>query len=99
MDKHPIRRKFIDNPYTLSSSTKDNLYIISFIDSNGIVQNVKVDKEVYDLFDENILKEKFSIPDGLIPIALIMLGYKSEDCPYNLNHDKRKTLDEIVEYF
>ncbi len=56
MDKHPIRRKFIDNPYTLSSSKNDDLYIISFIDSNGIVQNVKVDKEVYDLFDEN---EKF----------------------------------------
>ena len=53
MDKHPIRRKFIDNPYTLSSSKNDDLYIISFIDSNGIVQNVKVDKEVYDLFDEN----------------------------------------------
>jgi len=53
MDKHPIRRKFIDNPYTLSSSKNDDLYIISFIDSNGIVQNVKVDKEVYDLFDDN----------------------------------------------
>ena len=60
--------------------------------------NVGVDNIWVDLFDENILKEKFNIPDGLIPIALIMLGYKSEDCPYNLNHDKRKNIDEIVEY-
>ena len=61
--------------------------------------NVGVDNIWVDLFDENILKEKFNIPDGLIPVALIMLGYKSEDCPYNLNHDKRKNIDEIVEYF
>jgi len=53
MDKHPIRRKFVDNPYTLSSNKNDNVYIISFIDSNGTLQNVIVNKEVYDLFDEN----------------------------------------------
>lgn len=53
MDKHPIRRKFIDNPYTLSSSTKDDLYIISFYDSKGLLQEIKVNKEIYDLFDEN----------------------------------------------
>ena len=55
MDKHPIRRKFIDNPYILSSSTKDDLYIISFYDSKGLLQEIKVNKEIYDLFDE---KEK-----------------------------------------
>lgn len=53
MDKHPIRRKFIDNQYTLSSSTKDDLYIISFYDSKGLLQEIKVNKEIYDLFDEN----------------------------------------------
>lgn len=53
MDKHPIRRKFIDNPYTLNSSKSENLYVISFFDSKGILQEIKVNKEVYDLFDEN----------------------------------------------
>lgn len=60
--------------------------------------NIGVDNIWVDLFDENIIREEFDIPDQLIPIALIMLGYKSDDCPYNINHDKRKNLDAIVQY-
>ena len=53
MDKHPIRRKFIDNPYTLNNSKNKNLYFNIFFDIKGILQEMKVNKEVYDLFDEN----------------------------------------------
>ena len=60
--------------------------------------NVGVDNTWVDLFDEDVLREEFSIPDELVPIALIMLGYRSDDCPYNVNHDKRKNIDEIVQF-
>ena len=60
--------------------------------------NVGVDSIWIDLFDENVLREEFNIPDKLVPVALIMLGYRSDDCPYSANHDKRKKLDEIVQY-
>lgn len=60
--------------------------------------NVGVDSIWIDLFDENVLREEFNIPDKLVPVALIMLGYRSDDCPYSANHDKRKKLDEIVQH-
>ena len=52
MDKRPIRRKFKDNPYTLSSSEKEGLYIIDFKDIKGNFNSVKVSKEVFEVFDE-----------------------------------------------
>lgn len=52
--------------------------------------NVGVNSIWIDLFDENVLREEFNIPDKLVPVALIMLGYRSDDCPYSANHDKKK---------
>ena len=60
--------------------------------------NVGVDSVWVDLFDEDILKSEFNIPDELIPVALIMLGYKSDDCPYSANHDIRKPIDDLVQF-
>lgn len=49
-----------------------------------------------ELFDEKILREEFSIPFNLIPVALLPVGYS--DLTTSANHDKRKNIDEIVEY-
>lgn len=57
MDKRPKRRKFKDNPYTLTSNRDLNIYIVSFKDSKNINQNIYVTKEIYDVFNESELKE------------------------------------------
>ena len=60
--------------------------------------NLGVDNIWIESFDEKTLSEEFSIPNELTPVLLIPLGYKTEDCPINPLHDKRKALEEIVEY-
>ena len=57
MDKRPCRRKFKDNPYTLTSNKDENIYIINFIDSRGILQNVEVNKDIFELFDKSEKEE------------------------------------------
>ncbi len=57
MDKRPKRRKFKDNPYTLTSCRNLNIYIVSFKDSKNINQNIYVTKEIYDVFNDFELKE------------------------------------------
>ena len=52
MDKRPKRFKEIDNPYTLESIEKEELYFIKFKDENG-EHLVTVTKEVFDDFDES----------------------------------------------
>ena len=42
--------------------------------------------------------EEFDIPNEIIPVCLLPLGYISEDCPINPLHSKRKKLEDIVEY-
>lgn len=56
MDKRPKRFKDIDNPYTLESVEKEELYFIKFKDSNG-EHSVKVSKEVFNVFDESEKQE------------------------------------------
>ena len=60
--------------------------------------NAEVDNIWVEMFDGDILREEFNIPENLIPVCLIPLGYKTEDCPENPNHNKRKELSEIVEF-
>lgn len=57
-----------------------------------------VDNIWIELFDNNKIKEIFNIPKNIEPVALIPLGYKSDDCPPSPMHNKRKPLDELVEY-
>jgi nitroreductase len=51
-----------------------------------------------EMFQEDVLREEFHIPNNLIPICLIPIGYEEENCPINPNHLKRKELDDLVEY-
>ena len=60
--------------------------------------NVGVDNIWIELFDENILREEFNIPSEYIPVCLLPLGYKTDDCPVNPMHEKRKNIEAIVEY-
>lgn len=60
--------------------------------------NVGVDNIWVESFDEDILREEFNIPSDYIPVCLLPLGYKAEDCPANPLHDKRKDIKDIVEY-
>jgi nitroreductase len=50
-----------------------------------------------DLFDRDIIKSEFNLPDNLQPVCLLPMGYKAEDCPMNPMHNVRKNLNEIVE--
>ena len=52
MDIRPKRYKEIDNPYTLESIEKEELYFIRFRDEKG-EHLVTVSKEVFDVFDES----------------------------------------------
>ena len=60
--------------------------------------NLDVDNIWIESFDESILREEFSIPNEYTPVCLLPLGYKTEDCPMNPLHDKRKSIEDLVEY-
>ncbi len=60
--------------------------------------NLGVDNIWIESFDEDILRKEFNIPNEYIPVCLLPLGYKSEDCPLNPLHEKRKSINELVEY-
>lgn len=60
--------------------------------------NLSVDNIWIEAFDENILRKEFSIPEELVPVCLLSLGYKAEDCPMNPLHNIRKSIEDIIEY-
>ena len=60
--------------------------------------NLNVDNIWVESFDEKILREEFDIPSEYTPYLLMPLGYKAEDCPMNPLHNKRKGIEELVEY-
>ena len=60
--------------------------------------NIGIDNIWIDMFDRNVIREEFEIPENLIPVCLLPLGYKSKICPPSPFHKIRKSLDKIVEY-
>lgn len=52
MSQRPKRRKHRDNPYTLNYCEERDVYIVSFKDSRGILQNIEVTEKVYKAFDK-----------------------------------------------
>ncbi len=60
--------------------------------------NLGVDNIWIEMFDTKILKKAFDIPDNLIPVCMLPLGYKEESCPPSPMHNTRKSLDELVIY-
>lgn len=60
--------------------------------------NEGLDNIWVEMFDENVIRDKYNIPSNLKPICLLPIGYKTDDCPLNPLHNKRKELSEIVEH-
>ena len=60
--------------------------------------NIGIDNIWIDLFSRDIIKEEFGIPENIIPVCLIPLGFKTENCAPSVNHNRRKAIQEIVEY-
>lgn len=60
--------------------------------------NIGIDNIWIESFDEETLRKEFSIPSEYIPVCLLPLGYRADDCPTNPLHSVRKSIEEIVEY-
>ena len=58
---------------------------------------IKIEEFLYNSKESNIRRE-FNIPENLIPVCLLPMGYKSDSCVPGPMHNVRKTIDEIVEY-
>lgn len=54
-EKHPNRKKDKHNPYTLM--IVEGRYYLSFKDGWGIMQNIEIDKVLYDLFNRFELED------------------------------------------
>lgn len=52
MDKNPKRRKYQDNPYSISKDEEKNLYFVSFADGTGIKHEVEITRAIWEVFDE-----------------------------------------------
>ena len=60
--------------------------------------DIGVDNIWVEMFDELVLKRNFDIPDNLVPVCILPMGYRAGDCPESINHNVRKNLDDIVIY-
>ena len=60
--------------------------------------NVGVDNIWIKYFDEEKLKTVFELDEGIEPVCLIPLGYRTEDYSGSPYHLKRKSIEEIVKY-
>ena len=60
--------------------------------------NTGVDNIWIEMFDKEKLKELFNLGETIEPICLIPLGYRTDDCPENPMHNKRKDLSDTVEF-
>lgn len=50
-------------------------------------------------FDENEVKTVFDLPENIMPVAMLIMGYPAEDShPWPGAHEKRKPLEETVKY-
>ncbi len=60
--------------------------------------NLGVDNIWIEWFDEKILREEFNLPNNLVPVCLLPLGYKAKLCPPSPLHKIRKNISDLVEY-
>lgn len=49
-------------------------------------------------FDPELIKTAFKLPENIIPVALLPIGYPSEDYRPNPNHEKRYDFNKTVFY-
>lgn len=98
----PKRRKYKDNPYTLSYCEEKDIYIISFKDSKGILQNVEVTEKIYKAFDRFELDDLSEMNefDNHIEHSEVFennLNNRAMDKPISLEDEviRKSTFDEL----
>ena len=47
-------------------------------------------------FDPNLIIKEFGLPENIVPVALLPLGYPAKDATQNPLHSKRKSIEETV---
>ena len=60
--------------------------------------SLNVDSIWIEMFDGELLSNRFNLPSSLVPVCLLPIGYRSDDCPESPNHNIRKDISELVEY-
>ena len=60
--------------------------------------SLEVDNIWIEMFDAEGLRKEFEIPENLIPVCLLPVGYADEQCPPSPFHKIRKNLSKLVEY-
>ena len=77
------------------------------VEIDGSITATHIILEAYDLglgsvyvrhFQTEELKKLFNIPENIVPVALLPLGYPQEGVKPTPSHLKKKSLDEMVEY-
>ena len=111
MAERPKRRKYKDNPYTLNYIEEKNIYVVSFKDGKGRLQEVEVSKEIYKVFDKSELQDirQLNEYDRHIEHSEIFennLEARAMDKPISLeeiietkllNEDLKKAIDSLSE--
>lgn len=57
-----------------------------------------IDNIWIELFDRDIISKSFNLPSNIIPVMLMPIGYKSDDCLGNPMHNVRKDINDIVTF-
>lgn len=60
--------------------------------------NLGIDNIFIKLFDENILRKEFNLPNNIMPVCILPLGYRAADYAGNPLHEKRKDLSSYVRF-
>ena len=60
--------------------------------------NVGMGTTLVAYFDSEVVKKEFELPDNIVPVALLPLGYPAEDAQPSKSHGSRKKIDETVYY-
>lgn len=102
MAERPKRRKYKDNPYTLKYIEEKNIYIVSFKDVKGNLQDVEVSKEIYKAFDRFELDDLSELNeyDNHIEHSEIFennLESRAKDKPISLENEiiEKATFEEL----
>ena len=91
----------VDKDEVFKSATHSTAEIDGSIAATHIMlaaTNEGVDNIWVELFDRDIIKGELGIADNILPICLIPIGYRADDCPVSRNFHNRKALDEVVTY-
>lgn len=104
MGERPKRRKYRDNPYTLSFIEEKNIYIVSFKDVKGTTHRVEVNEEVYKAFDKFELEDLSELNeyDNHIEHSEVFennLEKRAKDKPISLEDEfiEKSTFNELKE--